>query len=80
MAKKPIHKVRVDRVVASIWQSDTEKGPRYFVTFEHFFRAKDGWQYSNCFSMDDLLPLAKAADQAHTRVSRLLGEKIPEVQ
>lgn len=70
MAKQPTHKIRVGRVIASIWERDDEKGSRHFATFEHFYQVDRSWKYSNCFSVDDLLALSKAADHAHTWISR----------
>lgn len=70
MAKKPTHKIRIGRVIASIWERDGEAGTRYFVTFEHFFASEQGWSYSDCFSGEDLLSLAKAGDMAHTWITR----------
>ena len=70
MAKKPTHKIRIGRVIASIWERDGEAGTQSFVTFEHFFASEQGWSYSDCFSGEDLLSLAKAADVAHTWINR----------
>jgi hypothetical protein len=77
MAKKPTHRIRVGRVIASIWERDGEKGPRHFATFEHFYQVDNDWKYSDCFGVDDLLALSKAADQAHTWISRQLKQTQP---
>jgi len=66
MAKKPVHQVKISRVVASIWETETENGSRYNVTFQRFYKQGDDWKYSESFGRDDLLLVAKAADQAHS--------------
>ena len=63
---KPVHEVRIGSVKAAIWKNDSEKGIRYNATFERLFKEGDQWKSSSSFSRDDLLTLAKVADQAHS--------------
>lgn len=71
---QPVEQVRIGTVVAAIWANDTEKGVRYGVTFERLYRTEDGkWKSTPTFNRDDLLVLAKVADQAHTRVHDLMA-------
>jgi hypothetical protein len=66
LKKKPAKEVRIGSVKAAIWMNETERGPRFNVTFERLYREGDTWKSSPSFGRDDLLVLAKVADQAHT--------------
>ena len=63
---KPVHEVRLGSVKAAIWKNENETGIRYNVTFERLFKEGEQWKSSSSFSRDDLLVLAKVADQAHS--------------
>jgi hypothetical protein len=64
---KPIHTIRLGTVQAAIWSNAGQHGPFYNVTFERRYRdAKEEWQSSASFGRDDLLLLAKIADEAHS--------------
>lgn len=65
-AARPVEEVRLGTVKAAIWRNETEHGVRYSVTFEKLYRDQSGWRSTGSFGRDDLLVLAKAADQAHT--------------
>jgi hypothetical protein len=70
--KKPVAKVRVDLINASIWKNQTDKGTFYNVTFENRYRDGEGnWKSSHSYTANDLLALAKAADLAHTKIIEL---------
>lgn len=60
---RPIHEMRLQSVKAAIWQN----GPTCNVTFSKLYKDGDGkWQQSTSFGRDDLLLLAKIADECHT--------------
>lgn len=63
--------VRFGNIDAAIWRNEGEDGPWYNVTFERMYREGEDYKYSSSFGRDDLLPLAKAADVAHTEVCNL---------
>ena len=67
---KPVAEVRVGAVKAAIWPNPTESGAvRYNVTFSRIYKDAEGnWKSTSSFGRDDLLVLAKVADQAHTKV------------
>ena len=64
--QKPIHEIRLGAVKAAVWKNDTEGGVRYNVTFSRLYRDGDQWRSTDSFGRDDLLALAKVADQTHT--------------
>jgi hypothetical protein len=75
---KPVEDIRIGAIKAAIWKNDTEGGPRFNVTFQRIFRTKGengGWRSTDSFGRDDLLVLAKVADQAHGRVVELMAQQ-----
>ena len=66
--QKPIHEVRLGLIKAAVWKNEGENGARYNVTICRLYKEKDSdkWQSSDSFGRDDLLLLAKVADQAHS--------------
>lgn len=75
---RPVHAVRYGAIRAAIWRNIVDNGnasrPMYNVTFSRSY--KDGqsiWKDSTSFGVDDLLLLAKAADEAHTWICQQRG-------
>jgi hypothetical protein len=59
-------------VYAKIWERQTEKDALYSGSFERRYKGKDEqWASTYSFKREDLLALAKLADQAHTEIGRL---------
>ena len=59
-----------------IWPNGTEEQPRHNVTFSRLYKDEVGeWKSTQSFGRNDLLVLAKVADQAHTRLFELLREE-----
>ena len=74
--KPPVAKLRIGLLNANIWQRKTDKGTFYSATFERRYKDANGeWQSSTSYNTDDLLTLAKLADQAHSRILELQSEK-----
>jgi hypothetical protein len=71
---KPTSEIRIGKIKAAIWANETETGVRYNVTFSRLYKDGDGWKRSESFGRDDLLLLAKIADQAHS----VLYQQLPE--
>ena len=63
---KPIHEVRLGFIKAAVWKNETEAGVRYNVTFSRLYKDGDQWSSTESFGRDDLLLLAKVADQTHS--------------
>jgi hypothetical protein len=74
----PAHVVRLGLVRASVWLNQTEQGPRYNVSVSRLYMGADQrWHSTASFGLKDLLPLAKAIDQAHTWISDQITAETP---
>ena len=63
---KPVHEVRLGTIKATVWRNETEAGIRYNVTFCRLYKDGEQWKTTDSFGRDDLLLLAKVADQSHS--------------
>ena len=77
---KPVAEVRIGRVKATVWPNETEGRTRHNVTFSRLYRDGDKWKTTQSFGRNDLLVLAKVADQAHSRIFELQQEEDPEAE
>ena len=75
---KPISEVRIGRIKAAIWPNGTDGRTRYSVTFSRLYKGGDQWKRTQSFGRNDLLLLAKVADQAHSRIFKLQQEEEPQ--
>ncbi len=66
--EKPVHEIRLGAIKAAIWRNSTEQGTRFNATFERIYKEGEQWKSTASFGRDDLLGLAKVADQAHSRI------------
>src|SRR5438552_1445767 len=66
MSTKPITEIRIGPVKAAVWQNINQNGVRHKVIVERLYRDGEEWKTRTSFGRDDLLPLAKLADQAHS--------------
>ncbi len=64
--ERPAHEVRFGFIKAAIWKNPTDKGVRFNVTFSRSYKDGDEWKSTDSFGRDDLLVLAKAANEAHS--------------
>ena len=70
----PAQTIRYGRLKATIWRQESDKGPWYSVVLTRTYRDQAGnWQSSGSFGRDDLLLLAKLADQAHSWIYRQMA-------
>ena len=70
--KKPAAKINLYPVSAIIWKNAGPKGVFYSVAFERSYKDDSGkWQSSSTFNAQDLLLLAKAANEAESEIRRL---------
>lgn len=70
---RPVHKLRIGLIKAAIWANATREGMIFNVTFERSYHDGEAWKSSNSFGRDDLLKLAKVADEAHSWITRQLA-------
>ena len=68
---KPIDEIRLGAVKAAIWKNETDAGTRFNATFQRLYRDDENWKSTDSFGRDDLLLLAKVANQAHSRIHEL---------
>ena len=65
--KKPVHELHLGLIKAAIWENTVgDNLLRYNVTFARIYKTETEWKASDAFGRDDLLVLAKVADQAHS--------------
>ncbi len=73
---QPVHHIRYSRIDAAVWQHAGDNGTWYNVTFSRSYKdANDEWKSSDSFSADDLLLLAKIANEAHTWIMQKQHER-----
>ena len=69
---KPLNKLRIGLMYATVWQRITAEGTFYSVSFERRYRDSEGnWKSTHSYNAEDLLALAKLADMAHTEIANL---------
>ena len=67
---RPVHEIRLGLIKAAIWANSTREGIMHNVTFERSFKDGEEWRTTHSFGRDDLLKVAKLADQAHSWITR----------
>lgn len=72
--QKPIHELRLGAIKAAIWRNETT-GVRYNVTLTRLYRDGEQWKSTDTFGRDELLVVAKVADQAHTWICQQAQEQ-----
>ena len=68
---KPAAELRIGAVKATVWENEVGGFTRHNVTFSRIYRDGEQWKTTQTFGRNDLLVLAKVADQAHTRIFEL---------
>lgn len=63
---KPAHKFRDGHLTVTIWKNANDKGAWYTATPSRSYKKGDAWSDTDRFGLDDLLPLAKLLDEAHS--------------
>ncbi len=72
---RPVHEVRIGLIKAAVWANTVEDGVRHNVTFERSYKDGEEWKTTSSFGRDDLLAVAKLADQAHSWILLQRPEK-----
>lgn len=65
---RPVHEVRLGRIVGAVWRHNGDDGKVWFnVTLLRIYRTDDGnWARSDSFGRNDLPLVIKVADLCHT--------------
>jgi hypothetical protein len=64
---QPAHKIRIGVLQVTIWRNTGEKGNWYSVVPTRSYKqGEDTWKETDSLGFDDLLPMAKLLDLAHT--------------
>ena len=63
---KPAAEFKLGLVKAVVWKNETPNGSRHNVTIARLYKQDDEWKETTSFGRDDLLLVAKVADQAHS--------------
>jgi hypothetical protein len=64
---QPAHKLRNGVLQVTIWRNSGEKGNWYSVVPTRSYKqGEDTWKETDSLNFDDLLPMAKLFDHAHT--------------
>src|SRR5262245_50167508 len=73
----PVKTLRLGRIKAAIWENGNDQRTFFNVTFARTYMDEDKkFHDSDSFGRDDLLLLAKLADQAHTFIcDRMSGQR-----
>ncbi len=72
--QKPVDHIRLGNISASIWRNETDNGAIYNATIQRSYKDGDDWKNTESFGRDDLLTVAKVADQANSRIFELQTE------
>lgn len=74
----PVHRIHIGHVGVSIFENQSQLGKTFHsAQFDRSYLDDGNWKHSRSFGRDDLLILAKLADQAHSWIieNRNQGEE-----
>ena len=74
---KPVAELRIRAVKAAVWENEVGGITRHNVTFSRIYRDEGQWKTTHSFGFNNLLTLAKLADQAHTLIAERNAEAAP---
>ena len=74
---KPAAELRIGAVEATVWENEVGGITRHNVTFSRIYRDEEQWKTTHSFGFNNLLTLAKLADQAHTLIAERNAEAAP---
>jgi hypothetical protein len=81
---RPVHSIRYGMVKVAVWRNMVDMGnaskPMYNVTSSRLYKDGDEWRDTQSFGYEDLLPLAKALNEAHTWIADQLVRDRQEEQ
>jgi hypothetical protein len=73
---RPVDKVRVKNITASIWKNTGSKGDFYNATIENRYKDDDAgtWHTTTSYGASDLLSLETVAREAAAKIRALSGQ------
>ena len=71
---KPAAELRIGAVKAAVWENEVCGVTRHNVSFSRIYRDEEQWKTTHSFGFNNLLTLAKLADQAHTLIAERNAE------
>ena len=71
---KPVAELRTGTVKATVWENEVGGITHHNVTFSRIYRDEERWKTTHSFGLNNLLTLAKLADQAHTLIAERNAE------
>ena len=71
---KPATELRIGAVKAAVWENEAGGITRHNVTFSRIYRDEGQWKTTHSFGFNNLLTLARPADQAHTLIAERNAE------
>ena len=73
--KLPVKTFRLGRIKAAVWENEADQKKFYNVTFARTYRDdQNKFHDSDSFGRDDLLVVAKIANEAHTFIHEQLAK------
>lgn len=73
--KVPVTTLRLGRIKAAVWENEADNKKFFNVTFARTYRDEaQNWHDTDSFGRDDLLVVAKLANQAHSFIFNRLAE------
>jgi hypothetical protein len=63
---QPAHKFRDGALQVTIWRNPGETGPWYSIIPARSYKKGDDWRETESLGFDDLLPMGKLLDEAHS--------------
>lgn len=62
----PVQELQIGKVKSLVYKSKTDIGVRFYAVFVRLYRQDEEWKATDSFGRDELLVLAKLADQTHS--------------
>ncbi len=79
--KLPVKTFRIGRIKAAVWENELDSRKFYNVNLARSYRdEQNNWHDTDSFGRDDLLTVAKVADQAHSFICERAAEAKAEDQ
>src|SRR5262249_8597487 len=75
---RPTNEIRLGSIKATIWKNETPSGFRYNAPLSRLYKDGEQWKSTESFGRDDLLLVAKVADQAHSWICQQTQDGYPD--